>query len=53
MQQHESRIFDTSTIRGLKSAERYKNTLNNKYESVSVHAIGLNRVQIVGQRRIA
>lgn len=50
--QHASRIFDTSTIKGLKDAERFKAKLNNRYNSVIVYHIGLNRVQIVGLRRI-
>ncbi len=43
-----SKIFDTSTIEGLKAAERFKARLNDQYESVSVYAIGFYRVQIVG-----
>lgn len=45
---HESKIFDTSTLKGLKSAERYQAKLYNKYQSVNVYTIGLYRVQIVG-----
>ncbi len=47
---HTSKIFDTSTLQGLKAAERFKARLNNTFESVNVYAVGLNRVQIVGQR---
>ena len=46
----ESRIFDTSTEHGIQSAERYKERLNNKYDHVAVYAIGLYRVQIIGQK---
>ena len=49
--QHESKVFDTSTLAGLKSAERYKARLENTYESVNVYTIGLYRVQIVGLKR--
>lgn len=48
--QSESRIFDTGTIEGIAEAERYQARLYDKYESVNVYAIGLNRVQIVGHR---
>ena len=44
---HKSKIFDTSTVQGLKAAERFKALMNNRYESVNVYAIGLARVQIV------
>lgn len=47
---YESKIFDTSTLQGLKAAERYQARLYNKYQSVNVYAIGLYRVQIVGLR---
>ena len=50
---HESKIFDTSTIQGLEAAERYQARLYSKYESVNVYAIGLYRVQIVGLRRVS
>lgn len=43
-----SKVFDTSTVQGIRSAERYKALLNNKFESVNVYALGLFRVQIVG-----
>ena len=47
---HKSKIFDTSTVQGLKAAERFKALMNNRYESVNVYAIGLTRVQIVALR---
>jgi hypothetical protein len=47
--EHESRIFDTSTVKGVADAERYKARLENNYASVNVYAIGFYRVQIVGQ----
>ena len=46
-----TRTFDTSTLKGLKEAERFKAKMENLYESVNVYAIGLNRVQIVALRR--
>jgi hypothetical protein len=45
-----SKVFDVSTVKGIKAAERYKAMLNNKFESVNVYAIGLTRVQIIGIR---
>jgi hypothetical protein len=50
---HVTRIFDVSTAKGIKDAERFKAKLNNRYESVTVYAIGLYRVQIVGLRRMS
>lgn len=47
--QYESKVFDTSTLAGLRSAERYQQRLYGKYNSVQVLTIGLNRVQIVGR----
>jgi len=44
-----TKIFDTSTIEGLKAAERFKARLENMCQSVNVYAIGLDRVQIVGR----
>jgi hypothetical protein len=45
-----ARVFDTSTIDGLKAAERYKTALENKYDKVITMPIGLNRVQIAVAR---
>ncbi len=50
--QYESKQFDTSTVQGLKSAERYQNRLYSLYNSVQVLTIGLYRVQIVGRNPI-
>ena len=47
-----SKTFNTSTIQGLKAAERYKARLENTFECVHVYAIGLDRVQIVGTKPI-
>ena len=47
--QYESKVFDTSTLAGLQSAERYQQRLYNLYDSVRVLTVGMNRVQIVGQ----
>ena len=49
MNKHESKAFDTSTLYGLKQAERYQAKLHNKYDSVTVQAIGLYRVLIIGK----
>jgi hypothetical protein len=47
-----TKTFDTSTLVGLKQAERFKMRMENTYESVNVYAIGLNRVQIVALKPI-
>ena len=47
-----SRIFDTSTIKGIQQAERFKARMENSYQSVNVYAIGLFRVQIVALKPI-
>ena len=44
-----SKDFDTSTIQGLKAAERYKAMLNNKCDKVQVLTLGLDRIRINGQ----
>lgn len=49
---HSSKMFDTSTLQGLKAAERFKARLNDAYESVTVYRIGWDRVQITGKRPI-
>lgn len=41
-----SKTFDTSTLAGLKRAERYKARLENQFNKVTVTAVGLNRVNI-------
>lgn len=48
IERHISRTFDTSTVHGLNQAERFKARLNDRFDSVTVYAIGLNRVRIVG-----
>ena len=45
----ESKTFDTSTVAGLKQAEKYQQKLYGKYDSVTVKPIGLNRVLIQGK----
>lgn len=45
-----SKVFDTSTLAGLKAAERFKARLENSYDSVKVYTFGWNRVQIVGTK---
>ena len=42
-----TKSFDTSTIKGIQQAERFKARMENTHESVNVYAVGLNRVQIV------
>ena len=44
------KVFDISTIKGLKSAERYKRRLENVFDKVTVTTFGLSRIQIIGQR---
>lgn len=44
-----SKTFDTSTLAGLKSAERYQARLYNLYDKVTVTPIGFNRVCITGR----
>lgn len=48
-----TKTFDTSTIKGIQQAERFKARMGNLYESVNVYAISLNRVQIVALRKSA
>ena len=45
----ESKIFDTSTIKGLKQAERFKARLENKYDRVTTIPVGLTRVRVEGK----
>lgn len=47
---HQSRIFDTSTLKGLQSAERYQARLYNQYDSVTVRPIGLDRCEVIGRK---
>jgi hypothetical protein len=47
-----TKTFDTSTINGLRAAERFQNRMYERFESVNVYAIGLDRVQIVALRPI-
>ena len=44
----ETKTFDTSTLKGLKQAERYQQRLYNKYDKVTVVPAGLERVRITG-----
>jgi hypothetical protein len=43
-----ARTFDTRTLAGLKAAERYQAWLYNRFDKVTVTAIGLYRVRISG-----
>jgi hypothetical protein len=49
----ESRTFDTSTVNGLKQAERYQQRLYSKFEKVIVVPVGLSQVKIWGEHRSA
>jgi hypothetical protein len=49
----ESKIFDTSSVQGLRQAERYKTKLENKYDKVTTVSLGLNRVRIEGRNENA
>jgi hypothetical protein len=42
----DAKIFDTTTLRGLKQAERFKTQLENKYDQVISTPVGLTRVLI-------
>ncbi len=46
----ESKTFDTSTLKGLKSAERYQNKLYSLYDSVEVKTLGLTRCIVIGRK---
>lgn len=46
---YESKTFDTSTLAGLKSAERFKTRMENKYENVTTVSKGLFGVVITGR----
>lgn len=47
-----TKIFDVSTIQGIRTAERFKDRMNDEFDSVSVYSLGFNRVQIVALRPI-
>lgn len=49
----ESKLFEISTAQGLKSAERYKERLNNKYSRVTVTPLGLGCVKITGAIKLS
>jgi len=44
----ESKTFDTSTVQGVKAAERYQQRLYAKYDSVKVITLGMFRVMVKG-----
>ena len=44
-----SKDFDTSTLKGMKAAERYKSRLNEQYDKVEVMTTGWNKVRIIGR----
>ena len=48
-----TKTFDTSTLKGIKAAEQFKARMNDRFESVTVYAIGLNRVQIVALKPVS
>lgn len=45
-----SRTFDTSTLAGIKSAERYKTQLEGQFDKVTVTILGLDKVKIWATR---
>jgi hypothetical protein len=45
----ESKTFDTSTLKGLRQAERYQQKLYGKYDKVEVKPLGLTRTTITGR----
>jgi len=47
--EHMSKVFDTSTLKGLRAAERYQAALYSKFDKVTVVPVGLNRVRVSGQ----
>lgn len=44
----EGKIFNISTANGLKSAERYKSFLENKYDQVHTRIVGTDKIVIEG-----
>jgi hypothetical protein len=52
MRDSQTKTFDTSTLQGLKQAERFQARMYDLYESVNVYAIGWSRVKIVALRPI-
>lgn len=48
----ESKTFDTETLEGLKAAERYQQSLYEKYNTVTVKPLGLTRTTITGENPI-
>ncbi len=49
----EFKVFDISTIKGLKAAERYQRRLYNIFDQVIVTPHGLSTVHILGRRNKA
>ena len=46
------KVFDISTVKGIKAAERFQTLMYSLFNSVTVRPIGLNRVQIVAYKPI-
>lgn len=46
MNNETARVFDTSTLKGLKAAEKYKAFLENKHDKVKTTPLGLHGVRI-------
>ena len=49
MKDFEYKDFDIETETGLTAAERYKELLNSKYETVEVKTISLYRIRVIGR----
>jgi hypothetical protein len=45
----ESKVFDTSTIAGIRQAESFKRRLEKKFDKVVTVPVGLSRVRIEGR----
>jgi hypothetical protein len=43
-----SKVYDISTIKGLRNAEKYKTILENKYDKVETKKLGIDKIVIKG-----
>ena len=48
MAYRKNKVFDISTNKGLKNAEKYQQKLYKKYDNVRIYIAGLNKVEIYG-----
>jgi hypothetical protein len=44
------KTFDIHTLKGLRSAEKYQQYLNKKYDNVDVILVGVDKVSISGTK---